>query len=111
MRKKTSIENHLSKSVPTNMILFQEKQTVKGSFTCEELKSNPTLCMNQNVALRKSAFNSQPQENSEPPEVFEMETSSGQSILKTTSKSAVPTTDQSTTPFQSLVSAGSLDNE
>ena len=92
------------------MILFQEKQTVKGSFTCEELKSNPTLCMNQNVALRKSAFNSQPQENSEPPEV-EIETSSGQTILKTTSKSVVPTTDQSTTPFQSLESAGSLDYE
>jgi len=89
----------------------QEKQTVKGSFTCEELKSNPTLCMNQNLALRKSAFNSQPQENSEPPEVFEMETRTGQSILKTTSKSAVPTTDQNTTPFQSLESAGSLDYE
>ena len=111
MRKKTSIENHLSKYVPVNMILFQEKQTVKGSFTCEELKSNPTLCMNQNLALRKSAFNSQPQENSEPPEVFEMETRTGQSILKTTSKSAVPTTDQNTTPFQSLESAGSLDYE
>ena len=94
------------------MILFQEKQTVKGTFTCEELKSNPTLCMNQNVAIRKSiTFDSQPQENSEPPEVSEMETNTGQPILKTTSESAVPITDQSTTPFQHLESARSLDLE
>ena len=94
------------------MILFKEKKTVKGSFTCEELKSNPTLCMNQNVALRESiTFDSQPQENSEPPEVSEMETNTGQPNLKPTSESTVPITDQSTTPFQFLESEGSLDYE